>query len=336
MLPLRRRLAFLAASCLALAACVTAVASGDRRDEGPALQIRLAALAERARPGTLGIAVLDLNSGASRRINAARGYPMMSVFKAPLGAAVLERVDRGELSLEHAITLTSTDLRPGPGPIRGELQAGRTEFSVRRLLDAAVSESDNTAADALVKLVGGPAVVTAFLRAHGIDGIRIDRDERTLAHDIDGLPANVDVPPADESAVEKLARKRHGYAAYLADQRDTSTPDAAAGFLRKLWRGELVSRASTALMVEMMTHSPTVPNRLKGGVPTGARLAHKSGTSITFEGVTAAHNDIGILSWPDGRTVIVAAFLTGSPASEQERDAIFAALARDVAGELHP
>ena len=70
--------------------------------------------------------------------------------------------------------------------------------------------------------------------------------------------------------------------------------------------------------------------------PAGARLAHKSGTSITFEGVTAAHNDIGILSWPDGHTLIVAAFLTASPAPEQERDAIFAALARDIASELHP
>ena len=331
-----RRLAFLATSCLALAACATAFASGDRHNDGAAMQSRLATLAERARPGTLGIAVLDLNSGASWRINAARGYPMMSVFKAPLGATVLERVDRGELSLERMITLISTDLRPGPGPLRGELQSGRTEFSVRRLLDAAVSESDNTAADALVKLVGGPTAVTAFLRAHGIDGIRVDRDERTLAHDIDGLAANVEVPPADESAAKKLTRKRRGYAAYLTDPRDTSTPDAAVAFLRKLWRGELVSRDSTALMLEMMTHSPTVPNRLKGGVPAGARLAHKSGTSATFEGVTAAHNDIGILSWPDGRTVIVAAFLTASPASEQERDAIFATLARDVAGELHP
>ena len=89
-------------------------------------------------------------------------------------------------------------------------------------------------------------------------------------------------------------------------------------------------------MLEMMTHSPTVPNRLKGGVPADAHLAHKSGTSITFEAVTAAHNDIGILSWADGRIVIVAAFLTASPASEQERDALFATLAREVAGALHP
>ena len=331
-----RPFSFLAAGCFALLTTATAFASAKDHDRGATLQPRLAALAERARPGTLGVAVLDLRSGMSWRINAGRGYPMMSVFKAPLGAAVLERVDRGELSLEQTIALTPADLRLGPGPMHDEIESGRTDFSVRRLLDAAVSESDNTAADALVKLLGGPAAATEFLRAHGVEGMRVDRDERTLAHDINGLPANVDEPPTGESNKEKLARKRRGFAAYLADPRDTSTPDAAVAFLRKLWRGELLSRDSTALMIEMMTHSPTVPNRLKGGVPAGARLAHKSGTSITFEGVTAAHNDIGILSWPDGHTLIVAAFLTASPAPEQERDAIFAAFARDIASELHP
>ena len=203
------------------------------------------------------------------------------------------------------------------------------------MLDAAVSDSDNTAADALMRVLGSPADVTAYLRAHGVEGIRVDRDEGRLGHDIDGLGANAEVP-SGESAEAKLARKRRGFAAYLADPRDRSTPDAAVVFLRKLWRGELLSRESTALMLEMMTHSPTVLNRLKGGVPAGARLAHKSGTSDTFEGITAAHNDIGILSWPDGRAVIVAGFLTASPASGEERDAIFATLAREVAQTLHP
>lgn len=324
--------ALLAAGCLAFAANATAADEG--RDGSDALSARLAALAERARPGTLGIAVLDLDSGATWRVGADRAYPMMSVFKAPLGAAVLERVDRGEFSLERTIALTPADLRAGPGPIRAELQGGRTEFSVRRLLAAAAGESDNTAADALVRLLGGPAAVTSFLRAHGIDGLRVDRDERTLAHDIDGLAAGAEAPPADEPPAAKLARRRRGFAAYLVDPRDTSTPDAAVAFLRKLWRGELLSRESTALLLATMTNSPTVPHRLKGGVPPGVRLAHKSGTSITFEGVTAAHNDIGVLSWPDGHAVIVAAFLTASPAPERDRDAIFSTLAHDVASAL--
>lgn len=325
----------LLAATLASLPLMTAAATRAAKTAAPGLQGRLEALAERAQPGVLGVAVLDLQSDRSWRVNADRGFPMMSTFKAALGATVLERVDRGALSLDQNVTLTRADMRNGPESIRTEFDAGRTQFDLRRLLDAAVSESDNAAADALVRLLGGPAGVTAFLREHGIEGMRVDRDEAGLAHDIDGLGANADAP-LGESAAAKLARKRRGFAAYLADPRDTSTPDAAVVFLRKLWRGELLARESTALMLEMMTHSPTVPNRLKGGVPAGARLAHKSGTSDTFEGITAAHNDIGILSWPDGRAVIVAGFLTASPASAEERDAIFAALAREVAQTLHP
>ncbi|MBN8886413.1 MAG: class A beta-lactamase [Rudaea sp.] len=330
----RARRLLLAAALISLP-LMTAAATPTAKATAPDLQGRLEALAERARPGVLGVAVLDLQSGRSWRVNADRGFPMMSTFKAALGATVLDRVDHGALSLDRKVTLTRADMRNGPEAIRKEFDAGRTQFDVRRLLDAAVSESDNAAADALIRLLGSPAAVTAFLRAHGVDGMRVDRDEAGLAHDIDGLGANAGAPPG-ESAEAKLARKRRGFAAYLADPRDTSTPDAAVVFLRKLWRGELLARESTALMLEMMTHSPTVPNRLKGGVPAGARLAHKSGTSDTFEGITAAHNDIGILSWPDGRTVIVAGFLTASPASADERDAIFATLTREVTQTLHP
>ena len=327
-------LTFLAATWVAcVSECAIAAPTSDS-DVQAKLQDELSALARRARPGTLGVAVLDLQSGKSWRVNADRAYPMMSVFKALLGAAVLERVDRGELCLAQLVTLTRADLRDTWSPVVGKFPGDSARFTVHQLLDAAVSDSDNIAADALVKLVGGPAVVTSFLRAHGITGMRVDRDERGLAHDMDGLAADVAMPPAGETVNATLARKRRGRAAYLADPRDTSTPDAAADFLRELWRGELVSRDSTKLMIEMMTHSPNAPNRLKVGLPFGAQLAHKTGSSGTFEGITAAHNDIGVISWPDGRAVIVAAFLTASPAPEKERDAIFATLAREATNEL--
>ncbi|MFT3791492.1 MAG: class A beta-lactamase [Rudaea sp.] len=320
----------LAAMLAAMTLAATAAETGD------ALQRQLDALAQRAQPGTLGVAVLDLRSGRSWRVNADRAYPMMSVFKAPLGAAVLERVDRGELCLAQLVTLTRKDLYDTWSPVVGRFAGESAVFTVRDLLDAAVSQSDNVAADALLGLVGGPAGVTTFLRAHGIEGMRVDRGERAIAHDTSGLAAHADAPPPDESAAAKLARERRGHAAYLADPRDKSTPDAAADFLRKLWRGELASRDSTQLLIEMMTHSPNAPDRLKTGVPSGAQLAHKTGSSGTFEGVTAAHNDIGIIHWPDGRAVVVAAFLTASHAVEKKRDAIFATLAREAADERQP
>lgn len=292
------------------------------------LQRSLEALARRARPGVLGVTVLDLQSGATLRVNADRPFPMMSVFKAPLAAAVLDRVDRGELSLEQPVPIARADLRDGRSAIRANFQGERMTFTVRQLLTDAVSNSDNTAADALVRVVGGPAIVTAFLREHGIERMHVDMDEGGIAAIFAALEG-ASSPPSGETAEDRGKRLRRGYEAFLADSRNRSTPDAAAMFLRKLWQGELLSRGSTRHLLDLL-YAQTTPVRLRAALPAGVRLADKCGTSATVAGLTAAFNDIGILTWPDGHAVIVAAFLTASPASEAERDALFADLARKV------
>src|SRR3546814_11216870 len=113
-------------------------------------------------------------------------------------------------------------------------------FTVRRLLSAAVSESDNTAVDALIKLVGGPRVVTRFLREHGIDSMRVDLSEgdvsRIFRDTIEGR-----VIPDDESELAALSRQRPGYRAYMEDSRNRTTPDAATAFLEQLWAGMPIS-----------------------------------------------------------------------------------------------
>ena len=182
-------------------------------------------------------------------------------------------------------------------------------FTVDQLLTAAVSQSDNTAVDALVKLVGGPGVVTAFLRAHGIADMRVDEDE---------------------AEISRVFAGHDGYAAFQADPRNRSTPDAAVGFLQKLWRGELLSPASTQHLLGLM-YAQTVPRRLRAGTPSEVRLADKTGSGPTVNGKSAAYNDIGVFTWPDGRTVLAAVFLMDSPAPPTDRDALFADLAREIA-----
>lgn len=296
------------------------------------LQVKLEALAQRAQPGVLGITALDLPSGTEWRVHAGRAYPLMSVFKAPLAATVLEQIDRGQLSFEQPVTLTRADL--GYGMIRDNFHGDRETFTVRQLLGAAVSHSDNSAADALVRLVGGPQVVTAFLRTHGIDDMRVDLDEHGVARIFANLGSVVQ-HPSHETPAEKERRLQGGLQAFLADPRNRSTPDSAVIFLRKLSHRELVSPASTQYLLGLM-EAQKVPHRLRDGLPADVRLADKTGTSDTVQGVTAAYNDIGILTWPDGHTVIVAAFLTGSKATSADRDALFAELGRDIAEALHP
>jgi len=301
-----------------------------------ALQAQIDALVQHARPGTLGIAVLDPQSGAEWRVNADRAYPMMSVFKAPLAAAVLARIDRGDITLEQTVVVTRAEVSAGSAvpSIGAHFRGDSMTFTVRQLLTAAVSESDNTAADALVKLLGGPASVTVFLRTHGIERMHVDLDEAGIARIFAHLgPGSRSL--ANETAAAEAKRLQRGYQAFIADPRNRSTPEDAVIFLRKLWHNELLSPTSTHYLLGLM-EAQTVPYRLRAGLPTDMKLADKCGTSSTIDGRTAAYNDIGILTAPDGRSMIVAAFLTDSPATQAERDALFASLGREVAAALRP
>ena len=311
-------LAILACAC-APGAFPCAWAADSSVAPSASLQNELRELAAQARPGTLGITVNDLQTGRSWHINADRAYPMMSVFKAPLGATVLSEAALGKISLEQTVIIKRRDLMTaGVSAIAKAFHGDQEAFTVRQLLAAAVSHSDNTAADVLLKLVGGPGAVTAFLRAHGITHMRVDRGEDEIAREF-----------------QQGSTPRRGYEAYMGDPRDRTTPDDAALFLQKLWRGELLPAAATHQLLALL-YAQTIPDRLRAAIPGGVRLADKCGTSYTINGMTAAFNDIGILTWPDGHTVIVAAFLTGSQAPESRMNALFKALAAAVVADLKP
>jgi beta-lactamase class A len=322
-----------------LALSLTTIPWGAKADEtqGTAisqadLQHRLETLAQRARPGNFGVAVLDLQSGKAWQVNADQAYPMMSVFKAPIAAAVLDRIDHGLNHYDQTITITRTDLESGP--IRKQFQGTQMTFTLRELLHYAVSQSDNTAVDALIRVIGGPAVVQAYLHTHGIEGIRIDRGEAGNTRLFEALGPG-EKAPEHETDAQQDQRYLRGYHLFLADPGNRSTPNAAALFLRKLWQHELLSPTSTQQLLDLM-YAQTMPNRLRAGLPAGVKLADKCGTSPTIDGFTAAYNDIGIMTWPDGHTVIVAAFLTASSAPEEARHDLYVALAHSVASALHP
>lgn len=295
-------------------------------------------LARQARPGVFAVGVADLATGQTVGVALDRPVPMQSVFKALLGALVLAEVDAGRLALDSAVVLTRADLAPPYSPV-ADAWPGRARYTVAELLESAVGTSDNTAADVLMRLVGGPAAVTRFLRAHGIAGVRVDRYEREFQ------PQSVGLGPFQEAwigeaaftralAAVPLARRRAALRAYLADLRDTATPRGALAFLRALHAGRLLSPASTARLLDVMTRTGTGARRLKAGLPAGAALAHKTGAGRTEQGVNAATNDIGLVTLPDGRRFAVAAFLAGSTAPDSAREALFAAAARLAAAAV--
>lgn len=322
---------------LALAACQPA----ERTTAGTAppmdtklLDREIGAIAARAKPAAFDVGVLNIDGGETWALSATRAFPMQSVFKAPLGAAVLAQVDAGRLSLDEVITLTELDLSPPYSPVADAWPRVKS-YTVRDLLVRAVGGSDNTAADVLMKRIGGPGVVQAWLTDKHIRDLRIDRYERELQTDVYGMAPFRPEWRGEAAFATVLGAvppdtRRAAMAAYLSDRRDTATVSAALDFLRKLVARQLLSPQSTDLLLQIMTESPTGQNRLKAGLPPDATLAHKTGTGRTDLGVNPATNDIGVIRLKDGRRYGVAVFLAGSPASDAERDAMIADVARAV------
>jgi beta-lactamase class A len=256
---------------------------------------------------------------------------MASVYKLPIALQVLRRVERGELRLNDRVKLSEHDFRPGVSPVIKEAKGKSITLTIERLLDLMLSESDNTASDILMRQAGGPEAVTARLRELGVTGINVNRSEGQIALDFWGVR---EPPPESEwtlALFDKLkakvqpAESEAAATAAVNESRDSSTPDAMAELLVKLYRGEALGSEGTEHVLRIMKASPTGPARLKGLLPKGTVVAHKTGT------IGAMTNDVGIITLPgDAGHVAVAVFIKGSVKSVEERERVIAEIARAI------
>lgn len=252
-----------------------------------------AAFDEMAAPagGTVGFAAMDLTTGRSFGMHEREAFPMQSVFKLPVAIEVLRQVDGKKLDLARVVALGPSDARGGPGT----LITVPSKKTVRELLEAMVITSDNIACDKLLSLLGGPRVVDARMRSLGIDQIAIRYSELELG------------PGKD----------------------NTATPVAMVALLAKIARREVgLSAASATLLEDVMVRVATGQQRIKGALPAGTPVAHKTGMSDTKDGKTDATNDVGLITLPNGHRVAVAIFVHASPADIATRERIIARLAR--------
>jgi beta-lactamase class A len=296
-----------------------------------------APLAARARPAVFGFGVGPIGPGLAWVSDASARFPLQSVFKAFMAAAVLSEADAGRLKLSEPITLTDEDLSTGDGAINQAWprppEGRRMTLPAVDLIALAIQKSDNTAADTIMQRIGGPAAVTAWLRAKGIGEINVNRYERELQPELAGMaafqPGWIDrrAWQAARDAVAPQAREAAA-ARYMADPRDTATLPSTLDFLSRLAQGQLLSAVSTRLLLRLMTDSPIGADRLRAGLPAGAALAHRTGSAATDLGLTPATNDVGIVTLPDGRRLAMAAYLAGSTATETVRDRLIADAAR--------
>lgn len=249
--------------------------------------------------GRVGVTATVLETGETVTLNGDQQFPMQSVYKFPIGMAVLAHIDQGKLELEQRVRVEPSDFISDlqHSPIRDANPQG-VELSVAELLRYMVSESDNTACDVLLRLVGGPEVVTQYLRDLGINDIIVANTEKELGQD---------------NALQ---------------YRNYATPNAAVALLRALHEGQGLSESSQTLLLQLMTETPTGLQRIKGLLPEGTVVAHKTGSSGTVDGVTAATNDVGIVTLPNGKHLAVAVFVSDSRADDATREEVIARVAR--------
>jgi beta-lactamase class A len=254
----------------------------------------------------VGVSAVHLESGRSVRLRGGESFPMGSVYKFPIAVAVLRRVDRGQLKLDQKVTITPAEFSISVSRLRDEANGKPVTTTLRDLVRRMLGESDNTACDVLMTMLGGGPAITKEL---GIKGLRLDRTEKQIGADID-----------------KLGREHFG-----VDPRDTSTPDAMLELLRRFHQGKLgLSKGSTEFANRVMIETKTGPNRIVSVMPKGAVVAHKTGT---MPGVT---NDVGIITSPDGKQHILVAIFTKQSQNRvvEEREKIVAEMARQVYAQL--
>ena len=260
-------------------------------------------------PGAeFGWATADETGRPGLSVNADRRFPMCSSFKWLLAAFVLWRVDSGAELLDRRVAFGPAnilDYAPASKAALATSGGRRGEMSIDALCEAAVTLSDNTAADLLLGAIGGPGSLTAWLRAHGDAVTRLDRSEPSM-----------------------------NYVA-IGDPRDTTTPGAMIGDLHQILFGEVLTRASRKRLMGWLLGCKTGETRLKAGLPLGWRIAQKTGTLDYHPGLptiqSGAFGDVGVLFPPMGKPILVAAYTSGSSRPQADVDAWFAALGRMIA-----
>ncbi|WOE75783.1 serine hydrolase [Alterisphingorhabdus coralli] len=328
------------AKAAATAAAVPLPGRSTRSQVPAALETRLFDL-WRTFPGKTGIAVRRIDGDWSLSHRGDQYFPQQSVSKLWVALTLLDKVDQGKVSLDDEIRIGPEDLTLFHQPMAARVKRdGEIVETVRSLLDQAITRSDNSANDALLRHAGGPDAVRDFIARNNLGQIRFGPGERLLQSQIAGIEWRQYMSEgrafqAERSKQSYEARRKALYA-YLKDPIDGASPDSITNALAKLARGELLSEESTRLILNVMSRTRSGPKRLKGGVPTGWQFAHKTGTGQVLPPISTGYNDIGIMTAPDGTRYAVVVMLADTTAPIPERMTLMQNVSRAVANTHRP
>ena len=267
----------------------------------------------RAFNGRVGIAVQSVDQGWRTGYKADSLSPQQSVSKRWVAITALDAADRGRVDLDKKVTLDRSDLTLFHQPIAARILGGGYTTSLNDLMFKAITTSDNTANDKLMRSVGGPDAVRRMIVNKGLGQIRFYDGERALQSRIAGLiwTPSYSIGNAFYAARDALPKtiRKAAFDRYVEDPYDGAAPSAIASALARLKRGELLSPQSTRRLLYIMGNTKTGANRLKGGLKPGWTLSHKTGTGQVYGPYQAGYNDIGILTAPDGKSYSVAVMI---------------------------
>lgn len=293
----------------------------------------------KAFPGRTGIAVQRIDGEWAVAQRGAELFPQQSVSKLWVTLTVLDAVDNGRLSMDQKVRIGPEDLTLFHQPIAARVQAqGSVTMAVRDLIETAITQSDNTANDSLLRTVGGPDAVRRFIDKKDLGKIRFGPGERLLQAGAAGLKwqQSYSIGRSFQSARAALpeATRKAAMDAYRADPPDGASPAAIASALSRLARGTLLSPESTQFLLGVMTRTKSGPQRLKAGLPMGWTFLHKTGTGQDYQGMTIGYNDIGIATAPDGTRYAIVVMMGEASSPIPARMATMQAVSRAVA-EFH-
>lgn len=324
-----RVLVSLSVLCLAAPPLIPAAgAQASRAPAAPELDTAFATLAK-ATDGSVGVAVQRIGGGPVHLLNGSQTFPMASTFKIAVAGAIFDRIDKGELKLDTMVTVDPAVIVNSAG-IAEQMKHPGVALSVHNLLELMLTRSDNSATDVMVAQAGGPAAVTAWLRKVGVaGGQRVDADTARLIYralDITPGPGtfreNIDRAFAADASKRDRDQKRIPNAPFNNDPRDASTPEAMVQLLAVIQSGKALSASSTKELIAIMERCITGEKRLKGLLPPGTVVAHKTGTLMSIA------NDVGIVTLPDGGKFAIAVFVKGDTKGIDTQERVIAEVAR--------
>ncbi|WP_233870546.1 class A beta-lactamase, subclass A2 [Dyadobacter sp. CY323] len=253
--------------------------------------------------GITGVGILDLKTKETVVFNGNHRFPMQSVFKFPLGIAVLDQVDKKKLRLDQKIHITSRDyFQKTYSPMRDKFPNADVDLTVAELLTYTVSLSDNIACDILFRLIGGPKVVNTYIHGLGVKDMQIVANEEQMHQSWDVQYTN------------------------------WCKPEAMLQLLDVFYQGKKLSEASTDFLWNVMVETPTGAKRIKSMLPPNTIVAHKTGTSgANDKGITGAVNDVGIVKLPGGKDIAVVIYVSDSHAKTEEIEIVIAKIAKAAA-----